>query len=215
MNRQQRDDALSAEYAIGTLRGPARLRFQTRLLTEPELAEQVAKWQTLLAGLDSQLIPEIPPDRVWKKIVLNLPAKPSACPARRAALGWMVAAAIAVLALFSWRMFYVPEFTPLTVMSDAQQHSQWVVSADHDLTQLRVTPLQPVTADSHTSLQLWLIPTGSRPISLGLLNAEQATQLALKRQDSLKNAVVAISREPRGGSPTGQPTGPVLYSGKI
>ncbi len=69
-------------------------------------------------------------------------------------------------------------------MSDAQQHSQWVVSADHDLTQLRVTPLQPVTADSHTSLQLWLIPTGSRPISLGLLNAEQATQLALKRQDS-------------------------------
>lgn len=215
MNRQQRDDALSAEYAIGTLRGPARLRFQTRLLTEPELAEQVAKWQTLLAGLDGQLIPEIPPDRVWKKIVLNLPAKPSASPARRAALGWMVAAAIAVLALVSWRMFYVPEFTPLTVMSDAQQHSQWVVSADRDLTQLRVTPLQPVTADSHTSLQLWLIPTGSRPISLGLLNAEQATQLALKRQDSLKNAVVAISREPQGGSPTGQPTGPVLYSGKI
>ncbi|KTS27918.1 anti-sigma factor [Pantoea sp. BS_4] len=215
MNRQQRDDALSAEYAIGTLRGPARLRFQTRLLTEPDLAEQVAKWQTLLAGLDSQLIHEIPPDRVWKKIALNLPEKPSARPARRAALGWMVAAAIAVLALFSWRMFYVPEFTPLTVMSDAQQHSQWVVSADHDLTQLRVTPLQPVTADSHTSLQLWLIPTGSRPISLGLLNTEQATQLTLKRQDSLKNAVVAISREPRGGSPTGQPTGPVLYSGKI
>ncbi len=105
MNRQQRDDALSAEYAIGTLRGPARLRFQTRLLTEPELAEQVAKWQTLLAGLDSQLIPEIPPDRVWKKIVLNLPAKPSVRPARRAALGWMVAAAIAVLALFPGACF--------------------------------------------------------------------------------------------------------------
>ncbi len=40
MNKRQRDDALSAEYALGTLRGNARLRFQKRLQSEPELTER-------------------------------------------------------------------------------------------------------------------------------------------------------------------------------
>ncbi len=99
-------------------------------------------------------------------------------------------------------------------MRGAEQQGQWVVSADKALTQLRVTPLQPVAIGANNSLQLWLIPAGQQPVSLGLLNVHETTQLKLAARDTLKNAVIAVSLEPQGGSPTGQPTGPVLYSGR-
>lgn len=99
-------------------------------------------------------------------------------------------------------------------MRGAEQQGQWVVSADKALTQLRVTPLQPVAIGANNSLQLWLIPAGQQPVSLGLLNVQETTQLKLAARDTLKNAVIAVSLEPQGGSPTGQPTGPVLYSGR-
>ncbi|WP_256852603.1 anti-sigma factor domain-containing protein [Pantoea sp. Fr+CA_20] len=215
MNKQhQRDDALSAEYALGTLRGGARLRFQKRLQTEPGLAEQVANWQNLLSGLDLHVMPQVPPAYVWKKIALSLPARKRPR-AARAYIGWMVAAALAALTLVSYQAIKAPEFTPLTVMNDAQHQGQWVVSADKTLTQLRVTPLQTATVAANNSLQLWLIPAGHQPVSLGLLHARDTTELKLAGRDAVKNGVIAISLEPEGGSPTGQPTGPVLYSGKI
>lgn len=71
----QRDDALAAEYALGTLRGSARLRFQRRLQAEPALAAQVARWQTLLAGLDQVQPPVTPPETLWKK--LPFPCRPT------------------------------------------------------------------------------------------------------------------------------------------
>lgn len=213
MNKRQRDDALSAEYALGTLRGNARLRFQKRLQSEPELTERVAKWQTLLAGLDRSLMPQIPPEYIWKKITLSLPTKITPR-VRRGYVGWLVAAALAALTLVSYQVIRTPDFTPLTVMRGAEQQGQWVVSADKALTQLRVTPLQPVAIGANNSLQLWLIPAGQQPVSLGLLNVQETTQLKLAARDTLKNAVIAVSLEPQGGSPTGQPTGPVLYSGR-
>ena len=39
---EKRDDMLAAEYALGTLRGGARLQFQKRLAAEPVLAARVA-----------------------------------------------------------------------------------------------------------------------------------------------------------------------------
>lgn len=213
MNKSLRDDALAAEYALGTLRNGARLRFQKRLQTEPKLAERAAKWQNLLAGLDLHLMPQVPPEAVWKKIALSLPAKKTSR-STRAYIGWMVAAALAALTLVSYQVIKAPEFTPFAVMNDARQQGLWVVSVDKALTRLRVTPLQPVSVSADNSLQLWLIPAGHQPVSLGLLNARETTQLKLAGRNALKNAVIAVSLEPEGGSPTGQPTGPVLYSGK-
>ena len=92
---------------------------------------------------------------------------------------------------------------------------QWVVSADSKLAQLSLTPLHPATLSANNSLELWLIPNGKAPISLGLLDSQNATQIALKEPDQAPSGFIAISMEPRGGSPTGQPIGPVLYSGQL
>ena len=69
------------------------------------------------------------------------------------------------------------------------------------------------------SYELWALGAGRKaPESLGVINAraEIPAQL-LGSLDSarLQDTVFAISDEPAGGSPTGQPTGPVLFTGKI
>lgn len=211
---EKRDDALAAEYALGTLRGSARLRFQKRLLHERALAERVARWETMFSTLDSHLAPIQPPEKVWKKILLDLPAQTS--PHRtRPYLGWMVAASLAAIALLSWYVVREPELSPLVVLNDAQQQRQWVVSADSQRQRLSISPLHPTALANNKSLQLWLIPAGKAPVSLGLVNSQAPTQVTLNHLTIAVDAVIAISLEPQGGSPTGQPTGPVLFSGKI
>jgi anti-sigma-K factor RskA len=67
------------------------------------------------------------------------------------------------------------------------------------------------------SYELWMLPTPtSKPVSLGVLGREarqviELTEAASKMIPGIWG--MAISVEPTGGSPTGQPTGPVIYSG--
>ncbi|MBS0883335.1 anti-sigma factor [Pantoea sp. JGM49] len=213
-NNKQHDDALAAEYALGTLRGNARLRFERRLQQEPELAARVASWQTMLTGLDTHLRPQTPPERVWKKITLSLPAK---TPVKRANpyLGWLVAAGLAAITLVSYYNYRPEEFAPLIILGDAQQQGQWVVSRSSDSRYLQLAPLKPVAIATANSLQLWLIPAGKQPVSLGLLANNSATRIEMDQKTLAAGTTIAISLEPQGGSPTGLPTGPVLYSGLL
>ncbi len=67
--------------------------------------------------------------------------------------------------------------------------------------------------------ELWLVSDRFKsPRSLGLISDEPFTQRAqLANYDAvtINRATYAVSLEPEGGSPTGAPTGPVLYSGKL
>jgi anti-sigma-K factor RskA len=73
-------------------------------------------------------------------------------------------------------------------------------------------------ADPRHSHELWVIPAGGKPRSLGVMPDARQTHMQLA--DALaelmqEGATVAISVEPRGGSPTGSPTGPVVASGAL
>ncbi|MBV8745635.1 MAG: anti-sigma factor [Xanthobacteraceae bacterium] len=69
------------------------------------------------------------------------------------------------------------------------------------------------------SYELWLVSKQfAQPRSLGLVGAREFTTgktLAAYPPDTLSDATFAISLEPEGGSPTGEPTGPVLWGGKL
>ncbi|MEB7625291.1 anti-sigma factor [Enterobacter vonholyi] len=211
---EKRDDMLAAEYALGTLRGGARLQFQKRVAHEPALAARVAYWQEMFSTLDSHLVPVPPPETVWKRIALDLPPKK---PLRKSRpyLGWMVAASLAALSVVAWYATRTPELVPLMVLNDAQQHGEWVVSADASRQHLSIAPLRPTAVAAQHSLQLWLIPGGQAPVSMGLLHNDIPTRVTLRNTTLPPDAMIAISLEPEGGSPTGLPTGPVLYSGKL
>ncbi|KAF0854084.1 anti-sigma factor [Pantoea dispersa] len=210
-DKVQRDEALAAEYALGTLRGSARLRFQRRLQAEPALAAQVARWQTLLAGLDQVQPPVTPPETLWKKIVLSLPAETRTAPKRRT-LPWLAAACVALGLALSAYWLREPAMTPLAVLTDAQHSGQWVVSANRQQDVISLAPLQARAVRADQSLELWLIPPGESPVSLGLISGTASQHYPIEKSQSLAKATLAISLEPHGGSPTGRPTGPVLYS---
>jgi anti-sigma-K factor RskA len=68
-------------------------------------------------------------------------------------------------------------------------------------------------------LELWSVPPQGAPRSLGLISASGTTVLSRAKLPAtlLKGgtAALAVSVEPPGGSPTGAPTGPVVFAGKL
>ena len=75
------------------------------------------------------------------------------------------------------------------------------------------------TPEQGRSYELWLIAKGATaPKSLGLVGADEFTQRPIPGNfdlATLRTASYAISLEPTGGSPSGVPTGPVLFTGNI
>ena len=68
------------------------------------------------------------------------------------------------------------------------------------------------------SAELWLIPADGKPRSLGLLTGTK--RVSVKLNADLRaligvKAALAVSDEPPGGSPSGQPTGAILASGSL
>lgn len=86
---------------------------------------------------------------------------------------------------------------------------------DRSMTVRRLT----ASADPGRSYELWLISNNNpKPVSLGLVGASEFTTRALPQGfniSELPAASYAISLEPAGGSPSGAPTGPILFKGKM
>jgi anti-sigma-K factor RskA len=83
---------------------------------------------------------------------------------------------------------------------------------------LVIVPAALLTADPR-AFELWLIPAGdNRPHSLGLIQPGQPIRLEIPRELAgrlTRDATLAVSLEPPGGSPSGPPTGPVIAAGKL
>ena len=85
----------------------------------------------------------------------------------------------------------------------------------------RTLTVRTVRADRQPgkTYELWLVSDRfNSPRSLGVIGNEEFTQRAqLANYDAvtINRATYAVSLEPEGGSPTGAPTGPVLFSGKL
>ncbi|MES2366882.1 MAG: anti-sigma factor [Pseudomonadota bacterium] len=210
---------LASEYVLGTLHGRARARFERLLRNDARLRDEVAAWQTRLMPLADAVPPVNPPPRVWRNIQtrLGMHAVSRWSLTFWRNLGLVSTAAALMLAVY---IAIVPLRTPalayVALINDTQAKPAWVVSASGS--QLTIKSLAPRTLAANQSLQLWLLPTGGKPVSLGLmpLTGSKTAALPIRVSDQFAHApAVAISLEPAGGSPTGQPTGPVLYQGPL
>jgi anti-sigma-K factor RskA len=87
-------------------------------------------------------------------------------------------------------------------------------------TQQRTVVVRRVSAaqENGRSYELWLIAgRATPPKSLGVVGSDEFTERPLPVNvdvDELRSVTFAVSLEPAGGSPTGAPTGPVLFTGK-
>jgi anti-sigma-K factor RskA len=211
---------LAAEYALGTLRGRARERLKRWLPDDPELAREVARWEAQLSPMAGAVRPVTPPRRVWGEIAQRIGGRTNKPFSFWKALGLVASGAVAALLVVAVLLPPQPAGVPasyIAVLSDPKTSQPVLVAtAERGATVLRVSTLDPAIHVSGRSLELWALPQGGAPRSLGLISNEERfrVKLAAAADQSLGDVpALAISLEPQGGSPTGQPTGPVLYTG--
>jgi anti-sigma-K factor RskA len=217
-------ERLAAEYTLGTLRGPARRRFESWLREDAGLRALVANWQGRLAGMAEMGRPVTPPARVWTGIERRLQfsqAAPwwqfwrlgDARPWAAIALGAGAAALVLAVQLAGRGEAPLPQ--QVAALTDEQARTALVVSADPVRKRLHVRVAQDVRVPDDRTLQLWAIARDGKPRSLGILLDNRSAELALDRRAIGPDVMLlAISLEPKGGSPNPDaPTGPVLYKG--
>jgi anti-sigma-K factor RskA len=213
------DEGLAAEYVLGTLPLEDRATAERRIARDPAFAALVAAWEGRLEGLnDSFAAVPAPPgvmDRVEARLFPAAARAPVPVPRRwwTTVLGGVAGLAVAVLAAIAFLPVAVIGPAPVTaeLKGDGQA---LVVAASWDPGQGTLTVRQSAggPAGAGRDYQLWLIPAGQAPVPLGLIrNGDLAVPVAALPGGT----TLAVSLEPAGGSPTGQPTGPVLAAAVI
>lgn len=272
-------DRLAAEYALGTLSGLGRRRFERLLSADRDLRNLVEDWELRLNLLAESAPPVEPPTHVWDEIARQITT--ASAPQREgwldrlwSSLGfWRGAAALAAAtaaALVFYLAFLPPSVAPqqiaalderlariedatrglvgapgriaalgdrlaslahrvdavvsqpthVAVLLDKDRRPMMTADLDADgrlVLRLNLTPPRDFTTNV---LEVWLVSSDGTRRSLGLFPSEQpgtTTALFLKHDtaEALAKAALAVSLEPRGGSKTGQPSGPVLFTGTL
>jgi anti-sigma-K factor RskA len=131
-----------------------------------------------------------------------------------------VAAACLVVLFTEPRVAPAPAAAGYMVASINQDNgvTGWTATMDLEHARMVVVPATPAAIGPGHAPELWLIPAGQKPISLGLIALDKPITLALSPALLAQlgpTAALAVSVEPPGGSPTGQPTGPVVAKGAI
>ena len=220
---QALDDLLAAEYALGVLAGTERAMAEQRISRDRTFASLVAGWEQRLAPWVAEIAEVAAPPQVWDRIAAALPAeKPQAAGWWQSLAFWrgLSLATGALAAACIGALIYLGNVAPqaaLVASIDGGGHRHFVATIDTRSGNIAVVPAA-FSADATRVPELWLIPADGKPRPLGLLSADRSVTIAIPaelRAQTVGNAVLAVSLEPPGGSPTGQPTGPVIASGKL
>jgi anti-sigma-K factor RskA len=184
-SRRDRADRLASAYVLGTLRGPARRRFETLLMAHPALRSAVADWQERLMPLSVSVAPVEPPERVWRGIEERLFAEAHSTHAAAAATPWWQRLGVwralsGVTTAAALAMFMVASQTPapqapvIVVLGSNPEAAQalnasFVASVTADGRALVLKPLNEFSLTPGKALQLWAVPAQGAPRSLGLV----------------------------------------------
>ena len=230
-------DAIAAEYVLGTLIGAARRRFESLAASRSDWKLAANWWSTRLHLLADTVPAVMPNKQVWQKIEARLYGNKVVAPSwwRMLALGSTgVTAALAILMITRAPEIVevpvrvavnvpveVPVPATVALLAGADSKPGWLLALGKNKagqSEIRVTTLSGLKLASDKSFELWALPPDkSAPVSLGLLPQQGNKQVLVSAKIAalLVQSGLAVSLEPTGGSPTGQPTGAVLYQGKL
>jgi len=228
-DRLQRLDALAAEYALGTMPARARLRFARIAKSDGEVAAAIRNWEMRLAPLTEGAAPVTPPPRVWSAIAQRLGLVSPAISGADAPWWARIAfwRSFALTSFAAAMAFGVTLFSPaprppdqpiVAVLAGPDAKPALIATVLRGDRTMTVKVVGAAAVPAGKSLELWMLPTGQAPKSLGVIPDSGVGRVALPASPDVSLANVpalAVSLEPAGGSPTGAPTGPVLYSGKV
>lgn len=228
-------EGLAIEYALGTLPEDAFLAANQARQMDKLLDQAIKDWENRLSPL-LLLIPDATPSpTVWTKIEQRIEAQESGATTQTSDLQklrgqmrfWRALAMMALLALlaaFGLLLRPMPQppapLAPNLVAALQKEATSpaFLISLDETQQALKIVALgEPAPAGK--DYELWIIADGLKaPRSLGVVhqdNAQRPADLRGLTAAAVHSATLAISLEPAGGSPTGTPTGPVLFTGKF
>lgn len=239
MNLSNREDRIAAagEYVLRQLDASDRQTFEDAMAKDPGLREEVQWWERRIALIGLRQTPIAPRPMLWLDLQHRLRSnivsiKKSA--SRTATTAWASLATAAALllgvGLYIETSKPMPEpqivtqqvKVPVTAVSYVamlevpKSTMKWSVSVTPDSKQLvvRATGDVPAAAKDKDA-ELWLI-TDAGPVSLGVIPVTgEERRIYTAALAFASGKTLAISLEPRGGSPTGSPTGPVVSTGAI
>jgi anti-sigma-K factor RskA len=218
------DQTLAAEYALGVLDADGRREAEQRVAHDPAFAAEVATWQARLAPLADRVPAAQPSAQVWQNIERALGAAPRAGLWDRVAFWrWLslgTAAVAACLVAFIGVTLLLPNkplIATLTAPVAVPGGPVFVANYDPASDTIMVLPSNAPRLQTHVP-ELWLIPPDGKPRSLGLLDSSRPVTLRVPpelRAQTTPQATLAVTMEPPGGAPGGNPTGPVIAQGKL
>lgn len=205
-------DGLAAEYVLGTLPLPERLQAERLIASDPSFAALVADWQDKLAPLNADYA-ELPPSpELLPKIEARLFPAP-ARPARwRLPLFGALATGLAALILALYLPFGGAEPTLTATLIGENQPLTIAAAYYAEDQELTFTRTAGPAAEAGKDYELWVIPEGQAPISLGIIR-EESVKVAMGSLPA--GSTLAVTLEVSGGSPTGAPQGPLLVAATI
>ncbi|VVE61462.1 anti-sigma factor [Pandoraea anapnoica] len=237
------DDLRCAEYVLGVMEADERRALERDALANPGVQARLAFWQNRLTPLTEDLPHEAPPDWVWQRVEEAIrPTQPSATTRAtpHAPPGglwdslplwrWLgIGASVAALALLAVALrFALPGGAPTQsaslnyrVATIARQDgvAHWTATLASQQDQLLIVPATRPTIAENKVTELWLVQGDAKPVPLGVFDPAQPVTIPLSRTNAAAlrgaAAILAVSLEPPGGSPTGQPTGPVIATGAL
>lgn len=226
--RRERLDKLAAEYALGTSPLRVRRRLEAVARRDRVVARALSDWERRLAGFADAVPPVAPAPRVWQGIVgrlglddVDAPRKP-AWWKRLAVWQSLAAASLAVIALIGaleWRRAPpAPPATLVVVLAGADAKPALIATALRGESHLTVKRVGNATPEQGNVYELWALPEAGPPQPLGVIPSGNIARVPFDHpvDERLSNiSSLAVSVEPPGGSPTGKPTGPVLFSGSV
>ncbi|TBN48018.1 hypothetical protein EYR15_14925 [Hansschlegelia quercus] len=205
---------------------------EARMARDQALAAAVAEWRVRLLEIDAAAAPLVPSPDLWSRIEGGLERAASRAEVRKtkplllsrlwadlATLrGAALAGAAASAALAVWLGVALeagrqrPQVIAVLLRADNQPGAIVEVFADGSA---YVAPITDVQAAADRVMQVWTLPDAATgPVSLGLLEGEGGARLEHANLPSPKpKQLYEITLEPTGGSPTGKPTGPILFKG--
>jgi anti-sigma-K factor RskA len=241
MTRDEDLDRLAAEHVLGVLEGAEARQVAELMASDPSFAAAVARWRERLAEFDETAAPAAPSPGLWRRIEADItPAAPSGARARapvpvivpdplnalralwRSLAFWRLAglAGTAAALVLGIGLAYVASErarTPILVailVTEGSTEPAAVVNAFAD-GRTELVPLRAIAVPPDRALEIWTLWDRSvGPRSIGLL--DQARSVRLNLQNLPKpgpNQLFEVTLEPKTGSPTGRPTGPILMKG--
>lgn len=220
---------LAGEAVLGLLPAEAREQVAARAAQDPALARELRFWRDSLLELDSSAPRLTPSPRLWSRVEQSLATAPG--PLRRGqrqprlwhslgfwrGLGAGLATACAGLLLVLLLGFGREQPSPVAVavlLAPEGGQAGALVQAYADGS-IDLTPLVDIPVPSGRVLQVWTLWDAARgPVPLGILPAAMPAHLVVAGlPEPVERQLYEITLEPAGGSPSGRPTGPVLYKG--